>query len=110
MRKKKQLISAVCLYFFMIKKTRATSLGNRVNDSHHYSFVVQIIIILKVHTSYRFRGNLNFPAFFSYLPTCRIPSEVCKSGGEPVVNLVQSQLTLRGFDHCLHGVNNKKMV
>ena len=42
-----------------------------------------------------------------YLPTCRIPSEVCKSGCEPAVNFVQSQLTLRGLDHCLHGVTTK---
>ena len=38
---------------------------------------------------------------FMYLPTCRIPSEVCKSGGEPAVNLVQSQLTLGRFNHGL---------
>ena len=37
-----------------------------------------------------------------YLPTCRIPSEVCKSGGEPAVYLVQSQLTLGGFNHGLN--------
>ena len=40
--------------------------------------------------------------FFMYLPTCRIPSEVCKSGGEPAVNLVQSQLTLGRFNHGLN--------
>ena len=42
-----------------------------------------------------------------YLPTCRIPSEVCKSGGEPAVYLVQCQLTLGGLNHGLDKDNVK---
>ena len=37
-----------------------------------------------------------------YLPTCLIPSEVCKSGGEPTVYFVQGELLLRRLNHRLH--------
>ena len=67
----------------------------------------------KYHGPKRYRENCTKKVveiffLFLYLPTCRIPSEVCKSGGEPVVNLVQSQLPFGGLDHCLHGVINKQ--
>jgi hypothetical protein len=45
-----------------------------------------------------------------YLPTCLIPSEVCKSGCEPTVNLVQGQLVLRGLNHRLHDWRKAKKV
>ena len=37
-----------------------------------------------------------------YLPTCHIPSEVCKSGGEPAVYLLHFQLTLGGVKNRLN--------
>ncbi len=43
-----------------------------------------------------------------YLPTCLIPSEVCKSGGEPTVYLMQGQLLLRRLNHRLHHQQRSK--
>jgi hypothetical protein len=40
-----------------------------------------------------------------HLPACRVPPEVGEGGGEPVVDLVQRQLLVRGL---LNGLSHKK--
>ena len=45
----------------------------------------------------------------NYLPTGCAASKVCKSVGEPIVNLVQGQLTVRALNNGLRDLKNYKI-